>query len=104
MEGKQEKGRKVKGEERTGRRSSEAGAKADIAMTISVAKETNAPSVGNNKACSNRRSREDKCGGSERVRTGNGNPKKGLLYNGGGQREELLCMQEFWAHGPSLQE
>ena len=39
-------------------------------MTISVAEEANVPSVGNNKACSNRGSGEDKCGNGEGTRTG----------------------------------
>jgi len=70
LEGKQERGRKVKGEEKTRRRSSEAGAKADIAMTISMAKEANVPSAGDNRACSNGRCGKDKHGGSEGIRTG----------------------------------
>jgi len=36
-------------------------------MTLGVAKEANA-SAGDNGACSDGRNREDKCGGSERVR------------------------------------
>ena len=39
-------------------------------MTISVAEEANTLSAGDNKACSDGRSREDKCGNSERTRTG----------------------------------
>ena len=41
---------------------------ADIAMTLSVAEETNASSVGDNRACSDGRSGEDKCGGSQRYK------------------------------------
>ena len=70
MEGKQERERKVKREEKTRRRSSEAGAKTDIAMTISVAEEANAPSAGDNRACSNGRCGKNKHGGSEGIRTG----------------------------------
>jgi len=33
-------------------------------MTLSVAEEANAPSTGNNRACSNRGSREDECSNS----------------------------------------
>jgi len=84
LEEKQERGRKVKGKERIGRRSSEARAKADIAMTISVAEKAKALSAGNNRACSDGRSREDKHGGSERVRTEDRNPKKRLLCDGDG--------------------
>jgi len=39
-------------------------------MTISMAKETNTPSAGNNRACSDRRSGEDKYNGSQRCRAG----------------------------------
>ena len=41
-------------------------------MTISVAKEANTPSAGNNKACSDRRSGEDKYSNGEGTRTGGG--------------------------------
>ena len=40
----------------------------DIAITPSVAEKITAPSVGNNKACSNERSRENKCSGSKGIR------------------------------------
>ena len=36
-------------------------------MTISVAEEANAPSAGNNRACSDGRSGENKCGSSKRI-------------------------------------
>ena len=39
------------------------------AMTISVVEEAIALSAGDNKACSNRGSQENKCGGAEKVRT-----------------------------------
>jgi len=47
----------------TGRRSSKTtGAEISIAMTLSVAEEArNTSSVGNNRACSDGRSREDEC-------------------------------------------
>ena len=62
-------------------------------MTISVAEEANAPSVGDNRACSDRRSGENKCGSGERAggKTGYGGfSETEPLYNGGRQREELL--------------
>jgi len=47
------------------------------AMTISVAKEANASLIGDNRACSDGRNREDKYSGSQRyraeARTGYGN-------------------------------
>jgi len=39
-------------------------------MTISVAKEVNASSAGDNGACSNERNREDKCSGSQKYKVG----------------------------------
>ena len=73
-------------------------------MILSVAEEANTFSAGNNRTCSNRRSREKECSSSERIRTRDGGfSKKGLLYDGSGQREELLCLQGIWAPGPLLQ-
>ena len=73
-------------------------------MILSVAEEANTFSAGNNRTCSNRRSREKECSSSERIRTRDGGfSKKGLLYDGSGQREELLCIWRIWAYGPSLQ-
>ena len=72
MERKQIGREEIKEEEGTGRRSSEVGAKTDITMTLSVAEETFAFSVGNNWACSNRRGGENKCGNGERTRTEKG--------------------------------
>jgi len=43
-------------------------------MTISVAEKVNAFSAGDNRACSDGRSEENKCSSSERVRTGCGVP------------------------------
>ena len=72
-------------------------------MTISVVKKANASSTGDNRACSDGRSRKDKCGDSERFRAGNGGfSEKGPLYYGGGQRKELLCMWGFQAYGLPL--
>ena len=65
----------------------------DIATILSVAKETNAFLVGDNSAYSDRRSRDNKYGSSERIGIRNGgSPKKGPLYDGSGQREKLLCL------------
>ena len=55
----------------------------DIATTLNMAEKANVFSAGDNRACSNRRGRENKCGGSKRVRTRDRGPKKGPLCNGG---------------------
>ena len=55
-------------------------------MTISVAEEANASSAGDNRACSDRRSGENKCGSGERAggKTGYGGfSETEPLYNGG---------------------
>jgi len=39
-------------------------------MTISVTEEANAPSAGNNRACSDGRCEKDKCGGSKGTEIG----------------------------------
>ena len=57
-------GRKDKREEGDRRRDVEARIEDDNAMTLSVVEEANAFSTGNNRACSNGRSREDKCSSS----------------------------------------
>ena len=75
------------------------------AMTISVAEKASTFPAGDNKACSNGRSRKDECNGSEGVRTRDGgSSKKRPLCYGSGSWKELLCLQGFWAHGPSLWE
>jgi len=51
LEGKSEGGREIARKERTGRRGSKAGAKTELATTLSVAKEANAL-AGDNRACS----------------------------------------------------
>ena len=67
-------------------------------MILSVAEEANTFSAGNNRACSNRRSREKEYSSSERIGTRDGDfSKKGLLYDGSGQREKLLCLWRIWA-------
>ena len=76
----------------------------DIATILSVAEEINAFLAGDNRAYSDRRSRKNECGSSERIRIRNGgSSKKGPLHNGSGQREKLLYLWRIWAHGPSLQ-
>ena len=76
----------------------------DIAMTLSVVEKANAFSAGDNKVCSNGRSRENEYSSGKRIRTRDGDSsKKGPLYNRSGQEEELLCLQRIQAHGPSLQ-
>jgi len=60
LERKQERGKKVKRKKGDDRRCSEAGAETNNATTLSVAKKANAFSAGNNRACSNGRSRMDK--------------------------------------------
>jgi len=67
LEGKSEGEREIARKERTGRRGSKAGAKTELATTLSVAKEVNA-SAGNNRACSDGRCGENKCGGCKRTR------------------------------------
>ena len=65
MEREQERGGATE-EERSRRRSIEA-RKTELATTISVAKEATIASVGNNRACSDGRNRENKCSSSKRV-------------------------------------
>ena len=96
--------RESKCEKETNGRSSKAGATTDIAMTLSVAEEANAFSVGDNRACSDKRSRENEYSSGERIRTRDGGfPKKESLYDGSGQRKKLLCLQRIWEYGLSLQ-
>ena len=45
----------------------------DYATTISVAEEVTASSAGDNRACSDRRDRKDKCGGCEGTGAGRRN-------------------------------
>ena len=55
MEREQKGRRKIEREKGNDRRYSKVGAKTEHAMTINVAKEANAPSVGDNRTCSNGR-------------------------------------------------
>ena len=77
------------------------GAERGNAMTISVAEKANAFSAGDNSACSNRGSGEDKYGSSVEIRHGCSS-KKESLCNRNRLGEELLCLWEFWAYGPPL--
>ena len=54
--------------EGTERRGSETGVETELATTPSVAEETTIASAGNNRACSDRRDREDKYSSGERIR------------------------------------
>ena len=100
MEEEQEKRRKVEKEGTRGR-SSKTEAKTEYAMTISVVEEANAFLAGDNRACSNRGSGEDKYGSSVEIRHG-GSSKKESLCNRNRLGEELLYLWEFWAYGPPL--
>ena len=76
----------------------------DMAMTLSVVEEANAFSAGNNRACSNGRSRKNKCSSGERIRTRNGGiSKKRPLHDESRQKEKLLYLWKIQAHGPLLQ-
>ena len=100
LEGKQKRREKIEGKKETRRRSSEIGAMTVNAMTLSVVEKVTTFSAGDNRACSNRRSGENECGGVERARTRDGgSSKKGSLYYGSGSQKELLHLQRFWAHG-----
>jgi len=71
-------------------------------MTTSVAEETgNATSIGDNRACPDGESRENKCGNNTPSAEGRGCLKKPLL-NGSRYREELLHLWQIWAYGPTL--
>ena len=75
--------RESRREEENDGRCSKAGAKTEYAMTTSVTEEANTPSAGDNRACSNGRSGEDKCSSVKRARDKTG--------NGGFSKTELLC-------------
>jgi len=107
LEREQKRRGKIKGKEGNRGRSTEKRAETSYATTIGMAEEAIVPSAGNNRACSDGGSQEDECSSSERIggRIGDGSSSKmGLLCDGSRQREELLCLQGFWAHGLSLQE
>jgi len=57
---------------RTGRRGSKTRAKTKPAMTFSVAEEATIASAGDNRACSDGRSRKDKCSGHKGIGAGCG--------------------------------
>ena len=73
-------------------------------MIFSVAEEANTFSADNNRACSDRRGRENEYSGGKEIRIGDGGfSKKGLLCYGSRSWEELLHIWRFWAYGLSLQ-
>ena len=77
------RGGETEGKEETRRRSSEAGAKTDTTTTTRVAEKANTFSASDNRACSNRRSRENKCGNGEKAGTkGGSSPQKRPLCYG----------------------
>ena len=63
MIGIEEREREVEKQEGDNERCSKAEAKTDYAITPSVAEEATAASAGDNRTCSNRENREDKCSG-----------------------------------------
>jgi len=68
-----------------------------------VAEEANAFSAGNNRACSDERSRENKCSSGESIRTRDrDSPKKRPLHDGSGQGEKLLYLWRIQAYGLTL--
>ncbi len=70
-------------------------------MTLSVAEEANAFSAGNNRACSNGESREDKCGNGMTIAENRVGAIQPICYRSR-QREKLLCLWRFWVYGPLL--
>ena len=73
-------------------------------MTLSVTEKANTFLASNNRACSNRRSRKNKCGSSKRIRTRDRDvSKKRPLCDGSKQVKKLLCLWRIQAHGLSLQ-
>ena len=99
LEGKQKGRGKIEGKKRTRRKSSRTGVITVNAMTLSVAEKATTSSAGNNRACSNGRSGENKCGDVERAGTKNGgSSKKGPLYYESELWKELLYLQRFWAY------
>jgi len=102
LEGEQERRGEDERKEGRRRRSSKAGAKTEPATTSSVPEEATIASAGNNRACSDGRSGENKRGSRERTggRIGYGGSSETVpLCNGGRQGEELLCLQRIWAYG-----
>jgi len=88
-------------------RKKEVAGETEPTMTFGMAEEATIASAGNNRACSNRRSGENKCGGSKGTgdRIGYKNSsEKGSFCNGNRQRKELLYMWGIRTHGPLLQE
>jgi len=68
-----------------------------------MAEEANAFSAGNNRACSNGRSRKNKYGNGKRAGTRDrGSLQKRLLYYRSEWRKNLLCLQRIQAHDLTL--
>jgi len=83
LEGESERGGEIE-KERSRRGRTKAG-KTKPAMTFGVAEEATTASAGDNRACSDGGSRENKCGSGQRCRTRDGgSSKKGPLCNGSG--------------------
>jgi len=74
LERKQEGRRKVKREEGNNGRCSEAEIETSNATTLSMAEKANAFSAGDNRACSNGRSKMDECSSGEGSRAKSGDP------------------------------
>ena len=74
----------------------------DIAMTLSVAENANTFSAGGNRACSNGRSKKNKCDNGEGTEARNRDPKKRPLCNGGGQGKKLVNLRRIQAHSLTL--
>ena len=67
-----------------------------------MAKEANAFSAGDNRACSDGESRENECSNSTTIAENSVGTTQPICH-GDRQKEELLHLWRFWAHGPSLQ-
>jgi len=78
------------------------------ATIFGMAEEAAIASAGDNRACSDGRSRKNKCGSGERTRNWGRTKcrrfsKMRLLCYRYRSKSELLCVWRFWAHGPTLQ-
>ena len=73
------------------------------ATTFGVAEEVAIASAGDNRACSNGRSREDDHGNGNPSTEGKVPSKKPICYGCRQKREsELLCMWRLWIYGKVL--
>ena len=76
-------------------------------ITPSMVKEATTFSAGDNRACSDGRCGEDKCGSSKRVggrAKYGGSSEMGPLFHRNRPGKELLCLWRLWAHSLPLQE